>query len=176
MQGLFAARIALESTLYIFCGLWPSSITTRIKISLGIIISHLNVYARTQVKVAGERVDMVIRHSGYFPSGFMVSLYVKGKENDHVQAYAPTGAMVLKWRSSLTSELDGYPIASEPHLWWQACPWFSITIYCCPIKMSGSQFWVSSRKKAGKARWLSPIVCNFVLQTKKIQTHGQRYN
>ena len=33
----------------------------------------LNVYARTQVKVAGERVDMVIRHSGYFPSGFMVS-------------------------------------------------------------------------------------------------------
>ena len=48
----------------------------------------LNVYARTQVKVAGERVDMVIRHSGYFPSGFMVS--------DHVQAYAPTGAMVLK--------------------------------------------------------------------------------
>ena len=28
--------------------------------------------------------------------GFMVSLYVKGKENGHVQAYAPTGAMVLK--------------------------------------------------------------------------------
>ena len=56
----------------------------------------LNVYARTQVKVAGERVDMVIRHSGYFPSGFMGSLYVKGKENGHVQAYAPTGAMVLK--------------------------------------------------------------------------------
>ena len=27
----------------------------------------LNVYARTQVKVAGERVDMVIWHSGYFP-------------------------------------------------------------------------------------------------------------
>ena len=27
----------------------------------------LNVYARTQVKVAGERVDMVIRPSGYFP-------------------------------------------------------------------------------------------------------------
>ena len=26
----------------------------------------LNVYARTQVKVAGERVDMVIWHSGYF--------------------------------------------------------------------------------------------------------------
>ena len=24
--------------------------------------------------------------------GFMVSLYVKGKENGHVQAYAPTGA------------------------------------------------------------------------------------
>ena len=56
----------------------------------------LNVYAHTQVKVAGERVDMVICHSGYFPSGFMVSLYVKGKENGHVQAYAPTGAMVQK--------------------------------------------------------------------------------
>ncbi len=27
----------------------------------------LNVYARTQAKVAGERVDMVIWHSGYFP-------------------------------------------------------------------------------------------------------------
>ena len=27
----------------------------------------LNVYARTQVKVAGERVDMVIWHSGYCP-------------------------------------------------------------------------------------------------------------
>ena len=39
----------------------------------------LNVYARTQVKVAGERVGMVIRPSGYFPSGFMVSLYVKGE-------------------------------------------------------------------------------------------------
>ena len=56
----------------------------------------LNVYARTQVKVAGERVDMVIRPSGYFPSRFMGSLYVKGKENGHVQACAPTGAMVLK--------------------------------------------------------------------------------
>ena len=53
----------------------------------------------------------------------MVSLYVKGKENGHVQAYAPTGAMVLKWRSSLTSKLDGYPVTSEPHLWRQACPW-----------------------------------------------------
>ena len=28
--------------------------------------------------------------------GFMISLYVKGKENGHVQAYAPTRAMVLK--------------------------------------------------------------------------------
>ena len=27
----------------------------------------LNVYARTQVKVAGERVGMVIWHSGCFP-------------------------------------------------------------------------------------------------------------
>ena len=28
--------------------------------------------------------------------GFMVSLYVKGKENGHVQAYSPNGAMGLK--------------------------------------------------------------------------------
>ena len=28
--------------------------------------------------------------------GFMVSFYVKGKENGHGQAYAPNGAMVLK--------------------------------------------------------------------------------
>ena len=61
--------------------------------------------------------------------GIMVSLYVKGKENGHVQAYAPTGAMVLKWRNSLTSKLDGYPVTSKPHLWRQACSWFSITIY-----------------------------------------------
>ena len=132
--------------------LWPSSITTRIKTSLGIIISHLlNVYARTQVKVAGERVDMVIRHSGYFPSGFMVSLYVKGKENGHVQAYAPTGAMVLKWRSSLTSELDGYPIASEPHLWWQACPWrksLSRKIALTRIKFYGRKLQVKAFQTA----------------------------
>ncbi|MDY4951768.1 MAG: hypothetical protein SO098_04755 [Prevotella sp.] len=56
-----------------------------------------------------------------FP-GFMVSLYVKGKENGHVQAYAPTGAVGLKRWGGLTSKLDGYPITSEPHLWWQACP------------------------------------------------------
>jgi len=54
--------------------------------------------------------------------GFMVSLYVKGKENGHVQAYAPTGAMGLKRWGGLTSKLDGLPIASDPHLWWQACP------------------------------------------------------
>ena len=41
--------------------------------------------------------------------GFMVSLYVKGKENGHVQAYAPTGALSLDQRDSLTSKLDGYP-------------------------------------------------------------------
>ena len=62
------------------------------------------------------------RHRGIF-RGFMGSLYVKGKENGHVQAYAPIGAMVLKWRNSLTSKLDGYPVTSEPHLWRQACPW-----------------------------------------------------
>ena len=54
--------------------------------------------------------------------GFMVSLYVKGKENGHVQAYAPTGAMGLKRWGGLTSKLGGLPIASDPHLWWQACP------------------------------------------------------
>ena len=54
--------------------------------------------------------------------GFMVSLYVKGKENGHVQAYAPTGAMGLKRWGGLTSKLDGLPVASDPHLWWQACP------------------------------------------------------
>ena len=54
--------------------------------------------------------------------GIMVSLYVKGKENGHVQAYAPTGAMGLKRWGGLTSKLDGLPIASDPHLWWQACP------------------------------------------------------
>ena len=55
--------------------------------------------------------------------GIMVSLYVKGKENGHVQAYAPTRAMGLKRWGGLTSKLDGLPIASYPHLWWQACPW-----------------------------------------------------
>ena len=54
--------------------------------------------------------------------GIMVSLYEKGKENGHVQAYAPTGAMGLKRWGGLTSKLDGLPIASDPHLWWQACP------------------------------------------------------
>ena len=54
--------------------------------------------------------------------GFMVSLYVKGKENGHVQTYAPTGAMGLKRWGGLTSKLDGLPSASDPHLWWQACP------------------------------------------------------
>ena len=54
--------------------------------------------------------------------GFMVSLYVKAKENGHVQAYAPNGAMGLKRWGGLTSKLDGLPIASDPHLWWQACP------------------------------------------------------
>ena len=54
--------------------------------------------------------------------GFMIGLYVKGKENGHVQAYAPTRAMGLKRWGGLTSKLDGHPIASDPHLWWQACP------------------------------------------------------
>ena len=56
------------------------------------------------------------------PNSKMASLYVKGKENGHVQAYAPTGAMGLKRWGGLTSKLDGLPIASDPHLWWQACP------------------------------------------------------
>ena len=54
--------------------------------------------------------------------GFMVSLCVKGKENGHVQAYAPTGAMGLRRWGGLTSKLGGLPIASDPHLWWQARP------------------------------------------------------
>ena len=40
-------------------------------------------------------VDPVKRHSGYFP-WIHGKLKWKGKENGHVQAYAPTGAMVLK--------------------------------------------------------------------------------
>ena len=44
----------------------------------------------------------------------MVSLNGKGKENGHVQAYAPTGAMVLKRWGGLTSKLDDYPVTSEP--------------------------------------------------------------
>ena len=63
-----------------------------------------------------------VRLNGYFPWNHG-KFICKGKENGHVQAYAPTGAMVLKWRSSLTSKLDGYPITSDPHLWRQACPW-----------------------------------------------------
>ena len=54
--------------------------------------------------------------------GIMVSLYVKGKENGHVQTYAPIGAMGLKRWGGLTSKLDGLPIASDPYLWCQACP------------------------------------------------------
>ena len=49
--------------------------------------------------------------------GIMVSLYEKGKENGHVQAYAPTGAMGLTRSGGLTIKLDGLPIASDPHLW-----------------------------------------------------------
>ena len=82
----------------------------------------------------------------------MVSLYVKGKENGHVQAYAPTGAMVLKWRSSLTSKLDGYPVTSEPHLWRQACPWrksLSRKIALTRIKFYGRNLpWIHSKISA----------------------------
>ena len=53
----------------------------------------------------------------------------KGEGKGHVQAYAPTGAMGLKRWGGHTSKLDGYPVTSDPHLWWQVCPWFSITIY-----------------------------------------------
>ena len=56
---------------------------------------------------AGRKVREELRaeiHICYFDKngtadifrGIMVSLYVKEKENGHVQAYAPTGAMVLK--------------------------------------------------------------------------------
>ena len=61
------------------------------------------------------------RHSDYFPWNHG-KFICKGKENGHVQAYAPTGAMGLKRWGGLTSKLDGYPVTSDPHLWWQACP------------------------------------------------------
>ena len=83
--------------------------------------------------------------------GIMVSLYVKGKENGHVQAYAPTGAMVLKWRGSLTSKLDGYPVTSEPHLWRQACPWrksLSRKIALTRIKFYGRKLQVKAFQTA----------------------------
>ena len=104
MQGLFAARIALESTLYIFCGLWPYSITTRIKTN---------------------------------PS------------------YPTVRIPPCLWPSSITTRIKislGIIISHllNAHQCSMSMPRFSITIYCCPIKMSGSQFWVSSRKKRGK--------------------------
>ncbi|MCI6101935.1 MAG: hypothetical protein MR709_02670, partial [Bacteroidales bacterium] len=45
--------------------------------------------------------------------GIMVSLYVKEKENGHVKAYAPTGAMGLKRWGGLTSKFDGLPVVQE---------------------------------------------------------------
>ena len=47
---------------------------------------------------------------------------IKRKEN-HGHAYAPQGAMGLKLWGSLASKLAAYPIALDPHLWCQACPW-----------------------------------------------------
>ena len=93
-----------------------------------------------------------MRHSGFFP-WFMVSLYVKGKENGHVQAYAPTGAMGLKRWGGLTSKLDGLPIASDPHLWWQACPWrksLSRKIALTRIKFYGRKLQVKALPAFGQ--------------------------
>ena len=47
---------------------------------------------------------------------------IKKKEN-HGHAYAPQGAMGLKLWDRLASKLAAYPIALDPHLWCQACPW-----------------------------------------------------
>ena len=96
----------------------------------------------------------------------MVSLYVKGKENGHVQAYAPTGAMGLKRWSGLTSKLDGLPITSDPHLWWQACPWrksLSRKIALTRIKFYGRQLQVKAFQTAfgqmqGCADFLLPFI------------------
>ena len=70
---------------------------------------------------------------------------------NHWQAYAPTGAMVLKWWGSLTSKLDGYPVTSEPHLWWQACPWrksLSRKIALTRIKFYGRKLQVKAFQTA----------------------------
>ena len=93
----------------------------------------------------------------------MVSLYVKGKENGHVQAYAPTGAMVLKWRGSLTSKLDDYPVTSEPHLWRQACPWrksLSRKIALTRIKFYGRKLQVKAFPAFGQMKDVL-ILCAF---------------
>ena len=37
--------------------------------------------------------------------------------------------MGLKRWGGLTSKLDGLPIASDPHLWWQACPSLSENLF-----------------------------------------------
>ena len=66
-------------------------------------MNHQHDMAKIQIKS-----EKLTPFGGIFPSwstlrgtadifrGFMVSLYGKGKENGHVQAYAPTGAMGLK--------------------------------------------------------------------------------
>jgi len=41
---------------------------------------------------------------------------------NHVQAYAPNGALRLNLWDSLTSKLDGYPITSGPLLHWERKP------------------------------------------------------
>ena len=94
----------------------------------------------------------------------MVSLYVKGKENGHVQAYAPTGAMGLKRWGGLTSKLDGLPIASDPHLWWQACPWrksLSRKIALTRIKFYGRKLQVKAFQTAFGQSKDALILCAF---------------
>ena len=69
--------------------------------------SHNSVTVATQVELAIMKVELCkIRDcaslfSSFFDTanifcGFMVSLYGKGKENGHTQAYAPNEAMGLK--------------------------------------------------------------------------------
>ena len=47
--------------------------------------------------------------------GFMVSLYVKGKENGHVQAYAPTGGCTLFYCSSTPILLYYYTLLLDDY-------------------------------------------------------------
>ena len=73
---------------------YPSSvaIVTEYRLSCHAVVCQLSRYT---VAVATHQQGASFGTADIF-RGIMVSLYVKGKENGHVQAYAHTGAMVLK--------------------------------------------------------------------------------